>query len=211
MQLEQSITVAVAPEHVWAAFHDPQLLVSCLPGASLRGPVQDGRLPLLFKVKLGPIVAAFSGEGALALDEATHTGAISGQAADSKTNSRVKGEAGFTVKPAPEGTQVNVTVNFTITGSLAQFSREGIVRGLADQLTRQFAANLQNRITESAVVVPATAAPLSDVTTNPPEAASATPHEPPINRSSEAPALNGFALLGAMLKDYWRRLFEKQS
>jgi len=207
MQLEQSIIVAVPPEQVWAAFHDPQLLVSCLPGASLRGPVEDGRLPLLFKVKLGPIGAAFSGDGALALDETTRNGAISGQAADGKTNSRVKGEASFAVIPAAEGTQVDVTVNFTITGSLAQFSREGIVRGLADQLTRQFAANLQTRILESTANA---TTPAHDSTASPPTVASTSAHAPPREQAA-VPALNVFALLGAVIRDYWRRLLGKPS
>jgi len=151
MQLEQHFLVAVPLARVWEAFHDPELLVSCLPGASLRGPAEASTLPLLFKVKLGPIAAAFAGSGELTLDEAAHCGALSGQAADGKSNSRVKGDAAFDLTEAEGGTRVGVNVTFSITGSLAQFSREGIVRALADQLTRQFAENLQGVLMQDAI------------------------------------------------------------
>ncbi|GAA5233941.1 SRPBCC family protein [Verticiella sediminum] len=258
MQLEQSFVVDAAPDTVWAAFHDPALLVACLPGASLRGEVEGDQVPLTFKVKLGPIAAAFAGEGRLALDEAARSGSFTGQAIDARSNSRVKGEASFTTRAQEGGTQVGVAVTFTITGSLAQFSREGIVRALGDQLTQQFAANLQARLAgmPTAAPAPAEAAqpelPLemdtpaetagTEITAGPaapsPSASATTldaatasgPATPPASAAQpaqpgqsaqpgpsaqrpqpadEAPALNLFSLIGAMLRDYWRRLFKK--
>lgn len=157
MQLEQSFHIAAPTDTVWKAFHDIELLVDCLPGASINKAAttsEEGSIPLLFKIKLGPIAASFAGQGQLNLDEATNTGAIVGTAVDARSNSRVKGEASFTVTEAPAGgTDVQVKVDHSITGSLAQFSREGIVRALAEQLTKQFAENLQARLPQ-----PATAA-----------------------------------------------------
>ncbi|RQO35713.1 hypothetical protein DBR37_04885 [Herminiimonas sp. KBW02] len=149
MQLEQSFHIAAPTDAVWKAFHDIELLVDCLPGASINKEAtatEEGSIPLLFKVKLGPIAASFAGQGRLNLDEASNTGAIIGTAVDARSNSRVKGEASFTVTAAGDGTDVQVKVDHSITGSLAQFSREGIVRALAEQLTKQFAENLQARL-----------------------------------------------------------------
>lgn len=150
MQLEQSFHIAAPTDSVWKAFHDIELLVDCLPGASINKEAtatEEGSIPLLFKVKLGPIAASFAGQGRLNLDEASNTGAIIGTAVDARSNSRVKGEASFTVSSAAGGgTDVQVKVDHSITGSLAQFSREGIVRALAEQLTKQFAENLQTRL-----------------------------------------------------------------
>ncbi|WP_076592992.1 SRPBCC family protein [Herminiimonas arsenitoxidans] len=154
MQLEQSFHIAASTDVVWKAFHDIELLVDCLPGASINTAAtasEEGAIPLLFKVKLGPIAAGFSGQGRLNLDEASNSGAIVGTAVDARSNSRVKGEAHFLVTAAPDGgTNVQVKVDHTITGSLAQFSREGIVRALAEQLTKQFAENLQARLPQPA-------------------------------------------------------------
>ncbi|GGB96746.1 hypothetical protein GCM10007205_02530 [Oxalicibacterium flavum] len=161
MQLEQSFHIAAPADVVWQAFHDVELLVDCLPGASINGAAsatEEGAIPLLFKVKLGPIAAGFAGQGRLDLDEAARSGAIAGTAVDARSNSRVKGEAHFAVTEAGDGTDVLVKVDHTITGSLAQFSREGIVRALAEQLTKQFAENLQARLPSAAPAAEAASA-----------------------------------------------------
>lgn len=198
MNLEQRFVVARPMPDVWSAFHAPELLVACLPGASLAGPETDGELPFLFKVKLGPIVAAFAGKGRLTLDETAQSGRFVGQASDSRSNSRVKGEARFSLLPDAAGTVVSVAVDFSITGSLAQFSREGIMRTLADQLTRQFAQNLQERLIASA-------APTSG-----PAPQSAPGTEAQARTPAEAPALSLLALLGAWMRQAWHRLIGKE-
>lgn len=152
MEIEQRFTLATPPQQVWRAFEDVRLLVNCLPGASIHAApdadVPPHDVPLLFQVKLGPIAAAFKGQGALERDAAAQAGTFSGSAVDGKTQSRVKGVARFALAPdaAAGGTCVTVAVDYTITGALAQFSREGIVRALAEQLTREFAANLQGAL-----------------------------------------------------------------
>nr|WP_315594035.1 SRPBCC family protein [uncultured Cupriavidus sp.] len=169
MEIEQRFTLDAAPERVWQAFDDVRLLVNCLPGASIAADadadLSAGNVPLLFKVKLGPIAAAFKGQGELQRDPAARTGAFSGSAVDGKTQSRVKGVARFALQPDDAGgTAVTVAVDYTITGALAQFSREGIVRALAEQLTRDFAQNLQAALPQGVAVdavgeVPVTARP----------------------------------------------------
>lgn len=164
MQLEQAFTLAAPLEPVWTAFHDVELLVDCLPGASIDPagtPADAQSVPLLFKVKLGPIAAAFAGQGRIALDDTARTGSFAGSAVDTRTSSRIKGEARFSVQPDAadaQSTRVALTVDFTITGALAQFSREGIVRALADQLSRQFAEQLQARLPQAAPATVETAA-----------------------------------------------------
>lgn len=152
MLFEQQIVLDLPADAVWQAFHDIELLVQCLPGASLDAgkPATDEGIPLVFRVKLGPIGASFAGRGRIELDEAGRGGTFSGGAVDQKANSRVKGEAKFSVREEGEGTVVALQVDYTMTGMLAQFSREGIVRAVADTLTKQFAANLKTRLTAGA-------------------------------------------------------------
>jgi len=145
MEIEQRFALSTAPATVWQAFQDVRLLINCLPGASIPDDavVEGNKVPLLFQVKLGPIAARFKGQGELAQDDVARTGTFSGTAVDAKTQSRVKGVARFALQPVESGTEVVVAVDYAVTGALAQFSREGIVRALAEQLTREFAANLQ--------------------------------------------------------------------
>ncbi|MEI2417070.1 SRPBCC family protein [Orrella sp. JC864] len=151
MNLEQSFTVPYPAEQVWRAFQDVPGIVACLPGAALAEPPAGQALKLSMTVKLGPIVAAFAGEGAMTLDQAARAGRISGGGADRKSGSRVKGEAAFSLheQAGQEGaavTRVDVKVDYAITGALAQFSRGGIVRELAQRLTQAFAENLRQKL-----------------------------------------------------------------
>ena len=176
MQLEQSFTLPFAAATVWPAFADVPMLVACMPGASLsgepravtsgaasgaaNGTISGADIDLVFTVKLGPITGAFQGQGEVRRDDAARSGSFSGNGADRKSGSRVKGEARFSLTEAVPGqTRVDVTVDYSLTGSLAQFSRGAIVKELAAALTRDFAENLRLRIaalqTAAAAVTPA--------------------------------------------------------
>jgi carbon monoxide dehydrogenase subunit G len=151
VQLEQSFTLPFPVTAVWPAFADVPMLVSCMPGAALRGEprsLENGaEIDMLFTVKLGPITGAFQGQGEVRRDAATHSGTFAGAGADRKSGSRVKAEAKFSLADAGSGaTRVDVTVDYTLTGMLAQFSRGAIVKELAAALTRDFSANLRERI-----------------------------------------------------------------
>jgi hypothetical protein len=154
MQLEQSFLLPVPPSSAWLAFQDIPQLVGCLPGAAITGTMVDESWPMRFDVKLGPIAAGFLGTGRVSFDDAGHQGRFEGSAIDRRTNSRVKGVAAFALVPEGEGSLVRVSVDYSLTGSLAQFSRAGIVRELAGALTTQFAANLSAAL-QASVVAPA--------------------------------------------------------
>lgn len=174
MQLEQRFRLSAPAARTWPAFRDVPLLVSCLPGASLEGPEQDGVWPLRFDVRLGPIAASFAGTGRLALDDAARSGRFEGQAADRKTQSRVKGAAAFALaEDETGGTEVSVSIDYALTGALAQFGRAGIVRELATALTAQFAQSLQARLAALEAAAPPDAAATATATQ---PAGNAAPH-----------------------------------
>ncbi len=154
MQLEETFEVAFAREVVWAAFKDIPMLVSCLPGASLQSDPGVDPLRLVFAVKLGPVSARFTGEGSVVYNE-NHTGTLTGSGADRTTNSRVKGNAAFALESSDCVTHVRLVIDYALSGVLAQLGRPGIVKDMAANLTRQFAANLQTRIAERAAADPA--------------------------------------------------------
>ena len=161
MQLEQSFTLPFPLAAAWSAFADVPMLVSCMPGAALQGEprsVENGAdIDLIFTVKLGPITGAFQGQGEVRREAAAHSGTFSGAGADRKSGSRVKGEAKFALTATGESeTRVDINVNYSLTGALAQFSRGAIVQELAAALTRDFAANLRARIAASPTLSDAT-------------------------------------------------------
>lgn len=197
MKLEQSFQLALSPAKVWPAFHDLSLLVPCLPGAMLTGPVVANEVPMRFDVKLGPIAAGFVGTGKLALDEAAKSGSFEGAATDKRSNTRVKGSAQFVLEASPTGTLVKVTVDYSLTGTLAQFGRAGIVKELANALTLQFANNLSERL-QSAQTESAPA----------PAEVTETPTPAPAPAQIDARPLDGTALLFSALKTRFQMFFK---
>jgi uncharacterized protein len=193
------------------------LLVDCLPGASITGPVEDGAWPLRLDVKLGPMAAAFVGQGRLHIDEAARSGRFEGQAADRRTQSRVKGAAAFQLLADGPGTVVQVQVDYSLTGPLAQFSRGGLVRELANALTSQFAAQLAGRLQPSLVSeADATlanrdraAAPEPADAVAPTSAAVTTLGTQATTPARAAPALRVGTLLVLALKARWHRLMQR--
>ena len=219
MQLEQSFTLPFTAATVWPAFADVPMLVACMPGASLSGEpravtnaaaagaansatssatsgaTSGADIDLVFTVKLGPITGAFQGRGEVRRDDAAMCGTFSGNGADRKSGSRVKGEAKFSLtEAAPGQTRVDVTVDYSLTGSLAQFSRGAIVKELASALTRDFAENLRTRIA-AVQAAPIAAAPAQT-------ANSATIKANPLNTNEVAP-LNAGHLFWRVL---WARI-----
>ena len=188
MELTQSFTVAHPRAVVWAYFADVDAVARCMPGAALSEPVSGNRLKGAIAVKLGPISAAFTGEGEFERDDAGFRGVIRGSGRDNKTGSRAKGEVAYVLAEEDGGaaTRVEVSVAFTLAGPLAQFGRGGIVNDLAARLTAEFANNLEARLDSAA------AAPAGEAA---PEAAPAEP--------APAPELDAGALVFSVV---WRRI-----
>jgi len=147
MRFEESFVVARSPATVWAIFADIPAVVACLDGAELTehdANTAKGKMT----IKLGPIQAGFSGSAVIERDEQALRGIIRGAGRDKGTGSRTKGEIVYRLTPEAEGqqTRVSVTIEYSLQGALAQFSRSGLVLELGRRLVSEFAANLNARI-----------------------------------------------------------------
>lgn len=189
-QITQSFTVKFPRAEVWRMLADVERVVTCMPGAALTRPPEGGKIAGEMRVKLGPIVAAFAGEGDLVMNDAAYTGSIRGQGMDRKNNSRVRAEVEF--KAADEGaaTRVDIAVDFALTGTLAQFSRGALVQEITQRLSAEFARNLEARL--------AAAAPV----------AAGSPAAP---APAAARELNAVTLIWGIVKDWFRRLFGRST
>jgi len=183
MQVRHGLTLTFARDAVWLALQDVEAVVACMPGATLAGPVVDGVLNGSLAVKLGPIQAQFTGTGTVAMDAAAYMGTLSGSGADRKSGSRAKGSARFALlAEGDRATRLELTLDYELTGALAQFGRIGIVQDLVGRIAQQFADNLAQRIAKQ------------------PSAGTAAPPLPAAGR------LDLLALLRSMIADWFRRL-----
>lgn len=144
--LQQSFAVDHPPTEVWEFFGDLPRVARCMPGAALT-KVTGERLEGEVHVKLGPIKAAFVGQGRLTRDDTARRATIVGQGSDTFSGSRARGRIAYVVKEAENGgTRVDVEIGYALAGTLAHFGRAGIVKDLANRLTQAFAENLAARL-----------------------------------------------------------------
>jgi carbon-monoxide dehydrogenase small subunit len=154
-RIEDQFTVSHPIAKVWDAFADMPAVAACLPGAEIteHSPTSaKGRI----SVKFGPMRAAFAGAAALERDEPAKRGVIRGAGQDSLSSSRARGDIAYTLHDAGEGrTRIQVSIDYSLQGPLAQFSRGGLVKEFVGTMVAQFAANLDRHLAGGVSAAPA--------------------------------------------------------
>lgn len=144
--LEQQFSVAHPPEQVFALFGDIAAVAACLPGASLTAPPKPERVEGAIRVKIGPIAATFQGAARVERNPAEMSGRIIGIGNDRRSRSSTQGEIRYRLVATGQGTRVDLTIGYTLSGVLAQVGRPGLVRDLATRLIAEFSGNLGRRL-----------------------------------------------------------------
>jgi uncharacterized protein len=206
VKLEQSFDIAQPRGKVWLAFANVKATASCIPGADITDVADANHAQGTFRVQMGPIKAAFDAEAELSRDDATHSGTIVASGKDNKTANRFKSTVTYkVVELAPDRTRVDLEVDYTLSGPLAQFGRSGIVKEIAANISKLFAHNLEAQLNVTAP--------------DPSETASAThsagaPSRPvedgsPMPSASPPQSLNMWSILLSVLRSRIARLFAR--
>jgi len=145
--LHQSFSVPFARSDIWRFFSDLGQVVRCMPGARLTKPEQNQRAEGEVNVRLGPIAAAFRGTLQVERDDASFRGQVKGAGRDAKSPTSARAIIAYQVRDETDrSARVDVSIRFILAGALSQFSRAGLIKDAADHLTKQFAANLEKRL-----------------------------------------------------------------
>ena len=213
MEIKQSFTVARPLAEVWALFQDVPTVATCMPGAELIADKGDGLYQGRVSIKLGPFGASFEGEAQVTPDPAAHSGHVEGKGTDKRGGSRSKLVMDYRLAPVDGGTRVDVAADVQLVGPIAQFGRTGIITETANVLIRQFVQNVEAKLGETAPSAPA-AASSSTATSATASSASASASAvsaggvpPPRPAPASANSISAFALLGAVIASWFRRLF----
>jgi aerobic carbon-monoxide dehydrogenase small subunit len=118
-----------------------------MPGLTLDGPPQDGKVAGRLEAKIGPIAASFAGEADVRQYAADYRQIIEGRGGDRRSGSLASGSVDYRLMSAedPAGratTSVDVIITYTLAGPLAQVGRSGLVRDLVRRIGEAFAQNL---------------------------------------------------------------------
>jgi carbon monoxide dehydrogenase subunit G len=150
MEFSNSFTVDVPLERVWALLLDAEQVAPCVPGAQLTESDDALHHRGMVKVKLGAVQMTYRGELEMQPDEATRTIVLKARGSESRGGGGASGTFTTTLTPLESGgTQVDIHTRVDVTGRVAQFGR-GIMQDVANRMIKDFAACLEQRVTETA-------------------------------------------------------------
>jgi len=136
---EETFQIQAAPDRVWEFLVDPRQVVTCLPGAELTSVQDETTFLGRVKVKVGPVVAAYSGKVVIVeRDDAARVLRMVGEGRESAGSGSAKVVITSAVAALPGGgTEVRVTADLDVVGRIAQFGR-GMIESVNKQMFRQF-------------------------------------------------------------------------
>jgi carbon-monoxide dehydrogenase small subunit len=160
-RITQSFVLAHPRDAVWQLMSDVQQVARCMPGLTLDGPPQAGKVSGRLEAKIGPIAASFAGEGTARQVEGEHRQIIDGRGSDRRSGSRTTGSVDYRLSAVAgdegrEATRVDVVLSYTLAGPLAQFGRSGLVRDLVRRIGEAFAQNLDAELRDPGGAQPIT-------------------------------------------------------
>ncbi|MDF2771075.1 MAG: carbon monoxide dehydrogenase subunit [Geminicoccaceae bacterium] len=156
LKTEETFQVHAPADRVWAYLVDPRQVVTCLPGAELTSVQDESTFLGKVKVKVGPVVAAYSGKVVITeRDDAAHVVRMVGEGRESAGSGSAKVAITSTVVALPGGgTEVRVTTDLDIVGKIAQFGR-GMIESVNKQMFRQFTECVRANLETPPAAVPA--------------------------------------------------------
>jgi carbon monoxide dehydrogenase subunit G len=198
MEFDNSFEVPLPADDAWKVLMDIRRIAPCMPGAELTEVVDDRTYKGKIGVRLGPVALTFAGTVKFEeIDDANHRAKVAAQGSDGKGRGSANASATFHLEPMNGGSKVLVHSNLTLSGAVAQYGRGvGIIQMTAAQIITQFANNLKAQLGRDATATPAPAASAAP--------AASVPSEPP---PQPAKPISAFALIGAVLAAWIRRLF----
>jgi hypothetical protein len=141
MKLTDTRDIAAAPDLVWSAILNPDVLKDCIPGCqSLTGSAAEG-YEAVVKQKVGPVSATFTGKVMLSDIVEGRSVRISGEGKGGVAGF-AKGGAMVTLDPSDRGTKLTYDVDASVGGKLAQLGSR-IIDSFAKKMADDFFARFQ--------------------------------------------------------------------
>lgn len=193
--LDKQYPVASGVDAAWAVLSNIPELATCMAGAQITEEIDATHFKGSVRVKVGPAVAAFAGTiEVLSLDPVARTLKMIGKGAD-KGGSSASMELTATLVPADNGhSTLQGHAEVIVNGKFAQFGGR-MMTSVSDMILAQFAETFSQK----AQVVQGAAAPVS-------AAAPEKPAAPVVARE-----LNGLAIMWMLIRNFFARLFGRQT
>ena len=133
-------------DKAWSFLSDPAKIVTCVPGASLTETIDDRNYKGEVTLKFGPVKAKYSGQITFEeLDEANRKMKLVGKGLDSKGKGSADMVMNGQLREIEGGTEVEYSMDVTITGMLAQFGSR-LITDVSNTVFDQFVNNFRDSL-----------------------------------------------------------------
>ncbi len=147
MLIKNDFEVAVPVDKVWRFFDDIPRVAACLPGTELTDDLGDDKYAGKVAIRMGPVKLQFDGTAEIReRDDANRRIVVDAAGADEKGRGQAAMLVTAQLVPTSTGTRVQVEQDLQLSGAAAQYGR-GMISDVTAVLMRDFAGNMQNRIT----------------------------------------------------------------
>ena len=164
--IKETFTVQAPIERVWQFVMDPEMVVTCMPGAELVEVVDDKTFLGKVSIKVGAITTSYSGKVTFTLVDAdAHTVEMTAEGTETGGGT-AKGTMSSRLRTLDNGeTEVVAEATVDLTGRIMQVSRD-MIQGVSHQLFQQFVACAKERLEaaegeEAGEAAPPAAQPIS--------------------------------------------------
>jgi carbon monoxide dehydrogenase subunit G len=147
MLIKSDFEVSEPPDKVWRFFDDIPQVAACLPGAELTDDLGDDKYRGRVSIRMGPVRMRFTGTAEIReRDDAARRIVVDAAGADEKGRGQAAMSVSANLVSTARGTRVEVAQDLQLSGAAAQYGR-GMISDVTAILMRDFATNMQNRIT----------------------------------------------------------------
>jgi uncharacterized protein len=147
MLIKSEFEVAQPIDKVWQFFDNIPQVAACLPGAELTDDLGDNKYLGKVAIRMGPVKMQFGGTAQIKeRDDAAKRIVVDAAGSDDKGRGQAAMLVTATLSPAGRGTKVSVAQDLQLSGAAAQYGR-GMISDVTSILMRDFATNMQDRIT----------------------------------------------------------------
>ena len=196
MRIENDMHVSASLEEAWALLTDIPAIAPCLPGAKLIG--QDGdTYEGTMKVKVGPIVAEYSGTATVVeMNETDRTVKLTASGRDKRGAGNASADIFASMVEDDGGTTVSIATDLKVAGKVAQFGR-GAMADISKKLLGQFAECIEAKLRQADVVDEAETEP--ETVEAPNDEAEASAPEPEVSIDDDDDVLDLMGVAGGAL------------
>lgn len=206
IEMKESFQVAAPIDKVWDFMMNPETVVACMPGASLKEICDEKKFIGAVKLKVGAVSAQYQGTITYAeADKGAYRMKLLAEG-NERGGGTVTGTIGCQLVALPNGagTDVQFESSVDLTGKLIQVGR-GMIEGVAGQIVKKYIANVKSMLE---VPVGQTDTPAaSSAAGGEQPAASASPAAPPQQDESIDMVSIIFKTMWAGLVGFLKRLF----